>query len=163
MWRLLEDPAFWVAVAFFAAIAIAAKPLSAMILGALDRRSREIARNLEEASALHEEANELLASYRRKYRDAEAEIAEIMARAREEAERLTRDAARELEERVEQRRQKAMDRIRLAEADAVKEVREVAVDLALATTRRLLDDRLTEGEQSRLVDEAIDEVGRRLH
>lgn len=163
MWRLLEDPEFWVSVAFFAAIAIAAKPLSGMILGALDRRSREIARNLEEARALNEEAKELLASYRRKHRDAEAEIAEIMARAREEAERLTRDTARELEERVEKRRQKAMDRIRLAEADAMKEVREVAVDLALATTRRLLDDRLTESEQSRLVDEAIDEVGRRLH
>ena len=163
MWKLLEDPTFWVAVAFFIAIAIVAKPLASMILGALDRRSREIARKLEEANALHEEAQELLASYKRRHRDAEAEIAEIMTRAREEADRLARDAGRELEERVQQRRRKAMDRIRQAENDAMREVREAAVDLALATTRRLLDERLTEKEQARLVDEAIDEVGRRLH
>lgn len=163
MRTVLEDPTFWVAVAFFIAIAIAAKPLLAMILGALDRRSQEIARTLEEANALNEEAKELLASYRRNLHSSEAEVADIMARAREEADRLARDAARELEERVSHRRQKALDRIEQAEADAVKEVREAAVDLALATTRKLLEDRLTESEQARLVDEAIDEAGRRLH
>ncbi len=163
METLLEDPTFWVAVAFVVAVAIAARPLSKMILGALDRRGREIEKSLADARALNEEALELLASYQRMHREAEAEAAAIVERAREEAERVARTAADDLALRIEQRRQKALDRIRQAEADATRDVRDAAVDLALAATRRLLDAKLGDSEHARLVDEAIDEVGRRLH
>ncbi|MCY4607782.1 MAG: F0F1 ATP synthase subunit B [bacterium] len=162
MVQLFEDPAFWVAVAFVIAVAIAAKPLSSMIITALDRRSGEIARKLDEANALNEEAKELLSSYRRKHREAEAEIADIMARAREEAETLKRNASRELQAKLAQRRQAAQERIRQAEADAVNDVREAAVDLALGATARLIQTRLDDSEQSRLVGEAIDELDQRL-
>lgn len=162
MEHLFEDPSFWVAVAFVIAIAIVAKPLSSMIVSALDRRSGEIARRLDEANALNEEAKELLSSYRRKHREAEAEIAEIMARAHEEAETLKRNAARELQARLAQRRQAAQERIRQAEADAVNQVREAAVDLALGATARLIHAQLDDSEQARLVDEAIDELDQRL-
>ncbi len=162
MVQLFEDPAFWVAVAFVIAVAIAAKPLSSMIITALDRRSGEIARKLDEANALNEEAKELLSSYRRKHREAEAEIADIMARAHEEAETLKRNASSELQARLAQRRQAAHERIRQAEADAVKQVREAAVDLALGATARLIRTRLDDSEQARLVGEAIDELDQRL-
>lgn len=162
MEHLFEDPSFWVAVAFVIAVAIAAKPLSSMIISALDRRSGEIARRLDEANALNEEAKELLSSYRRKHREAEAEIADIMARAHEEAETLKRNASRELQARLAQRRQAAQERIRQAEADAVNQVREAAVDLALGATARLIRTRLDDSEQARLVGEAIDELDQRL-
>ncbi len=162
MEHLLEDPSFWVAVAFVIAIAIVGKPLSSMVLSALDRRSSEIARRLDEANALNEEAKELLSSYRRKHREAEAEIAAIMARAHEEAETLKRNASRELQTRLAQRRQAAQERIRQAEADAVNQVRAAAVDLALGATAQLIHARLDDGEQARLVDEAIDELDQRL-
>ncbi len=162
MEHLFEDPSFWVAVAFVVAVAIAARPLSSWIISALDRRSGEIARRLDEANALNEEARELLSSYRRKHREAEAEIADIMARAHEEAETLKRNASRELQARLAQRRQAAQERIRQAEADAVNQVREAAVDLALGATARLIHARLDDSEQSRLVGEAIDELDQRL-
>ena len=162
MGHLLEDTSFWVAVAFVIAIAIVGKPLCAMILSALDRRSGEIARKLDEANALNREAKELLSSYRRKHRDAEAEIAEIMERAREEAETLKRNATRELETRLAHRRHAAQERIRQAEADAVSEVRAAAVDLALGVTAHLIRTRLDDSEQARLVDEAIDELDQHL-
>ncbi len=162
MEQLFEDPTFWVAVAFVIAVAIAAKPLSSMIISALDTRSGEIARKLDEANTLNEEAKELLSSYRRKHREAEAEIANIMARAHEEAETLKRDASRELQTRLAQRRHAAQERIRQAEADAVNQVRETAVDLALGATAQLIRTRLDDAEQARLVDEAIDELDQRL-
>ena len=85
-----------------------------------------------------------------------------MARAHEEAEILKRNASRELQERLAQRRQAAQERIRQAEADAVNQVREAAVDLALGATARLIHARLDDSEQSRLVGEAIDELDQRL-
>ncbi|MBN34448.1 MAG: F0F1 ATP synthase subunit B [Rhodospirillaceae bacterium] len=161
--KLFADPTFWVAVSFFLAIAIVWKPLSKMILGGLDGRSEKIANELDEARRLREEAQELLASYERKQLEAEKEAEAIVARAREEAERLSRRAAEELEHQVSRRRQMALDRIGQAEQDAVRDVRSAAVDLALKATRKLLDDKIGDTEQARLVDDAIGEIGKRLH
>ncbi|MBT5432338.1 MAG: F0F1 ATP synthase subunit B [Alphaproteobacteria bacterium] len=159
----INDPAFWVAIAFFIAIGIAWKPASKMIVGGLDARSQKIADELDHARQLREEAQELLASYERKQREAEKEAEGIVAHAREEAERLSRRAAEELEHQVSRRRQLALDRIGQAESDAVREVRSAAVELALKATRKLLDDKIGEAEQAKLVEDAISEIGKRLH
>jgi len=163
MEHLLQDPTFWVAVAFFIAVAALWKPLGRMIVGGLDKRADHIRDELDQARRLREEAQELLASYERKQREAEKEAEGIVAHAREEAERLARRAAADLEGQVARRRQQAMDRIAQAEADAVREVRAAAVDLALKATRMLLVEKLDAQQQSKLVDEAIGEIGKRLH
>jgi F-type H+-transporting ATPase subunit b len=163
MQHLMEDPTFWVAIAFVIAVAIVWKPFSKMVLGGLDGRSERIANELDEARRLREEAQELLASYERKQREAEKEAEGIIAAAREEAERLAKRAAADLEGQVARRRQMALDRIGQAETDAVRDVRAAAVDLALKATRKLLDDKISETEQAKLVDEAIGEIGKRLH
>ena len=160
---LLQDPTFWVAIAFVIAAAILWRPGGRMILSGLDKRSARIRDELDEARRLREEAQELLASYERKQREADREAEGIIAHAREEAERLARRAAADLESQLGRRRQMALDRIAQAEADAVREVRGAAVELALKATRRLLAEKIDETQQSRLVDDAIAEVERRLH
>ena len=163
MQHLMEDPTFWVAIAFVIAVAIVWKPFSKMVLGGLDGRSERIANELDEARRLREEAQELLASYERKQREAEKEAEGIIAAAREEAERLAKRAAADLEGQVARRRQMALDRMGQAETDAVRDVRAAAVDLALKATRKLLDEKISEKEQANLVEEAIGEIGKRLH
>ncbi len=163
MQHLMEDPTFWVAIAFVIAVAIVWKPFSKMVLGGLDGRSERIANELDEARRLREEAQELLASYERKQREAEKEAEGIIAAAREEAERLAKRAAADLEGQVARRRQMALDRIGQAETDAVRDVRAAAVDLALKATRKLLDEKISEKEQANMVEEAIGEIGKRLH
>ena len=72
-------------------------------------------------------------------------------------------AAQQLETAVALREQQAKDRIAQAEATASKEVRDTAVDVALAATRALLRDQVTSGRAQALVDEAIAELPKRLH
>jgi F-type H+-transporting ATPase subunit b len=163
MEEVIHDPAFWVALAFIIAVLALFKPAGKMIVGGLDKRSDRIRDELDEARRLREEAQELLASYERKQREAEKEAEGIVAHAKEEAERLSRRAAAELEAQVARRRQQALDRIGQAESDAVREVRAAAVDLALKATRKLLAEKIGEEQQSKLVDEAIAEIGKRLH
>ncbi len=50
-----------------------------------------------------------------------------------------------------------------AEAEALTAVRNQAVDLALAASRRLLRDNLDEARAARLVDEAIKDLPDKLH
>lgn len=163
MGALLSDSTFWVALSFVVVVVALFKPAGKFIVGGLDKRSDRIRNDLDEARRLREEAQELLASYERKQREAEKEAEGIVAHAREEAERLGRRAAADLETQVARRRQQALDRIAQAEADAVREVRAAAVDLALKATRKLLAEKLDAQQQSRLVDDAIAEIGKRLH
>jgi len=163
MGALLADATFWVALAFVVVLVALFKPAGKFIVGALDKRTDRIRNDLDEARRLREEAQELLASYERKQREAEKEAEGIVAHAREEAERLGRRAATELEAQVARRRQQALDRIGQAEADAVRDVRAAAVDLALKATRKLLAEKIDDRQQSKLVDEAIAEIGKRLH
>jgi F-type H+-transporting ATPase subunit b len=160
---VIHDTAFWVAIAFIIAVLALFKPASKMIVGSLDKRSDRIRDELDEARRLREEAQELLASYERKQREAEKEAEGIVAHAKEEAERLARRAATELEAQVARRRQQALDRIDQAGKDAEREVRAAAVDLALKATRKLLAEKIGEDQQSKLVDDAINEVAKRLH
>ena len=156
-------PDFWVLVAFVIIVVAIARPFLRFVTTALDKRSQTIAERLEEAQRLREEAQDLLASYQRKQRDAIKEAEEIVDHARRETERMGGRAAADLEKAVERRERLAMERIAQAEAKAIAEVRGEAVDIALEATRRLLAEKLTGKKADTLVDNAIKELPDKLH
>jgi F-type H+-transporting ATPase subunit b len=157
------DETFWVAVAFLVAVAIVWKPIKKMTFGGLDSRSDRIRDELDEARRLREEAQDLLASYERKQREAEKEAQALIAHAEAEAERHAKHAAEALEVTLRRRRDLAVERIAQAEKDAVRHVRAAATDLALKATRKLLIDKIDAGKQAELIDGAIGDVKDRLH
>jgi F-type H+-transporting ATPase subunit b len=162
--ELIHDPEFWVTVAFLLAIAAAVYlRVHAMIASALDERAAKIRAELDEARRLREEAQQLLAEYQRKQRDALKEAEEIAARSREEAERLAAQGRRDLEAAIERRRQMAEEKIAQAEAKAVAEIRAAAVEVAIAATRQILTRQLTEQRRAELIDEAIQALPAKLH
>ena len=88
----------WVAVAFVIFLAVLAKlGVHRMILGVLDARAARIKAELDEAARVREEAQALLAEYRRKRAEADREADAILVAAREEAERLAAEAKAKVE------------------------------------------------------------------
>ena len=160
---LFSEPEFWLAIAFAAFIILLAKPLGSKIGAALDSRSKLIEREIEEAAKLRDEAQTLLANYQRKSRDALKEAEGIIASAEAEARRIREDAAAELEASLKRREQLAMDKIAQAEARAVEDVRNAAVDVALAATRKLIEQNLDADKSKALVEDAIKDLPKRLH
>ncbi|MFD2233726.1 F0F1 ATP synthase subunit B [Phaeospirillum tilakii] len=146
---------FWVNVAFLLVIGLAWRPVARAIAAALDARSAKIKARIDEALRLREEAQELLATYQRKQRDAMREAEEIIAHAKAEAERLSRQAAQDLEQQMKRREQMALDRIAQAEAQALREVQNAAVDVAIGAATRVIGDTLTPAQRGKLVDESI--------
>jgi F-type H+-transporting ATPase subunit b len=160
---LLAEPEVWLTVAFVAFVCLLARPISRMIASALDNRSAAIARELEEAAKLRDEAQTLLATYQRKSRDALKEAEDILAQAEAEARRIRAEAAEALQAGLKRREQMALDKIAQAEARAVEDVRNVAVDVALAATRDLIEKNLDADKSKALVEDAIQELPKRLH
>ena len=160
MW---EDPETWVAIAFVIFVAALFRPVSRMLLDALDTRAERIKRDLEEAGRLREEAHDLLTEHQRKLRSASKETEELLEHAKNEARRLREHAENDLEASLKRREQQALDRIAQAEAQAEREVRNLAVDIALAATAKLLSEKLDRSKRNALVDTAIEDLPKQLH
>ena len=160
---IFSDPAFWVAVAFFLFFALAGKAMWGRISAMLDKRAAAIAKALSDAEQLRAEALKAKAEADRTLAQAAAEGGAILQQAREEAARMRTKAAENLETAVALREQQALDRIVQSEAQATKQVRDTAVDVALAATRALLREQVGSGRTQALVDEAIAELPKRLH
>ena len=91
------------------------------------------------------------------------ETEEMIARARDEASRLAKEGAEKLEELVKRREQLAIEKIAQAEADAVREVRAMSVEIAVAATRSLIAARMDADKSGALVDQAIADLSTKLH
>jgi len=161
---MLSDATFWVLISFLLFIGMLVYfKVPGMITTALDKRADDIAKELEEARRLREEAQELLASYQRKQRDAMKEAEAIIAQAGEEAERLAEETRVAMQVQAERRTQLAKDKIALAETQAVQEVRALAGEVAVEAARRVIAQELSGDKAAALVDRAIGELGSKLH
>jgi F-type H+-transporting ATPase subunit b len=91
------------------------------------------------------------------------EAESILAHAREEAARVRREAGTNLEAALARREKMAIDKIAQAEAQAVADVRNHAVDIAMAAAAKLLKEGIDSGKGDELIDSAIKELDRKLH
>ena len=157
------NPETWVAVAFVLFVVLLGKILWTKVTELLDKRSAAIAKSLADAERLHAEAVAARSAAERTLAQATAEAEGIIAHAREEVGRMQARAAANLQHAIALREQQALDRIAQSEAAAAKQVRDTAVDVALAATRTLLREQVGSGKSQDLVDQAIAELPRRLH
>jgi F-type H+-transporting ATPase subunit b len=155
---------FWVLVGFLAFMAILLYVKVPGVIGkSLDDRADAIRKELDEARRLREEAQELLADYQRKSREAEEEAKSIVAQAKREAETLAAETRRSLAEQVERRAKLAEDKIKRAEAQALTEVRATAVDVALAAAEKLVRGEVAGDSGKSLIEQSIRELKSKLN
>ena len=159
---LIQDPTFWVAVAFVVFVVLVFKPIKGALIGGLDAKIAEIRQEVEEAEKLREEAQSLLANYQRQQRQAIHDAEAIVARAKEEAERHRAEADEAMKDMVRRQEEQAREKIAQAETAAIQEVRSMSVEIAMAATEKLLADRLAGDEGSRLIDNSIEDIPRKL-
>lgn len=160
----LGNTNFIVLVAFlvFVGILIYAK-VPALVTGMLDKRAAQIKADLDEARALREEAQTILASYERKQKEVQAQAERIIASARDEAMAAATAAKAELAKSIARRLAAAEDQIASAEAGALREVRDHAVTVAVAAAGDLLSRQMTAEKGSAMIDASIAQVSARLH
>jgi len=154
---------FWVAAAFVAFVGVLIKFAYRRITDALDSRAHGIKGEIEEATRLREEAQQLLANYQRKHRDAVKEAEEIIVQAKGDAERMAAQATVDIETEVRRRTELARAKIAGAEAQIIQDVRNISVDIAVRAAGQLVQERLGEEQAGKIVDDAISELSRKVH
>ena len=131
--------------------------------GLLDKRADGIRAELDEARALREEAQSLLASFERKQLEVQEQADRIVAQARESAAEAAEVAKADLARSIERRVQAAEDQIASAEAGAVKQVRDEAIRIAVASAGEVVSRDMSDAKADSLIDEAIETVRAKLH
>ena len=152
-----------VAIAFVIFVALVAWKGTKKITAELDQRAEAIRKQLDETQNLREEAQAALASYQRQQRDALIEADEIVAQAKVDAERLKTQAEEVLTVTLKRREEQAVERIAQAEATALKDVRDQAIELAIGVATKLIEDKMTKKVQNDLVKDASNDLIKKFH
>ena len=134
-----------------------------VLTGALDSRADRIRAELDEARRLREEAQKTFAEFERKRQEVETQAAEIVEHARHEAEQAAERAKSDIKEAVERRLRAADEQIAMAEASAIKEVRNRAVQVAIAAAAEVMKSRMPGEKADKLIEDSIGAVGSRLN
>lgn len=155
---------FWEWLGLLVVIAIFLRHrVPAFIASALDARAAAIAKELDQAKRLRQEAETLLVDYRSKAQHAQTEAQTILAETRAEAQRLKAEAEEQLKVQLERRARLAQERIAQAEANAIAEIRALAADAAAAAASRLIAARIDEKKGDALISQSIGELSAKLN
>ena len=160
----MSNTDFVVTLAFllFIGILLFAK-VPSLLGGQLDSRAEGIKKDLEEARALREEAQTILASYERKQQEVQAQADRIVASAREDAAQAAEQAKADLQTSIARRMAAAEGQIAAAQNSAVKEVRDQAIVVAIQAADAVISKQMTATEANKLIDAAIADVDAKLH
>lgn len=160
----LSNTNFIVSIAFILFLGVLAYfKVPGMIGKQLDDRAEGIKSELDEARALREEAQTLLASYERKQAQVKEQAEAIVAAAQEDAKAAAEAAKAELARSITRRLAAAEDQIASAEAAAVKEVRDQAIVVAVSVARDEVARQMSASDAGALIDASINEIGSKLH
>ncbi len=158
------DPTFWAFVGLLVFIGlIVYLKVPERVLGDLDTRSENIRTEIEEARRLREEAQALLADYRRKVQNAEREAEDIVKQARVDAERMAEQTRQTLDEMLARRTTAAQMKIAQARTQAIEDVKARASDVAVAAAARILAKQMEGDAGEALLSRSIRDVSKRLN
>jgi F-type H+-transporting ATPase subunit b len=160
----LLEAEFWVAIAFliFCVILVYVK-VHTYLFDSLDQRRDRIKAELDSARQLKEEAEKVLAEYRRKQTEAEREAQAIIAGAEAEAERLAVEAKAKMDDFVSRRTKVAETKIAQAEAQALADVRAAAAEAAVAAAEKILARTAKGAVADALLNEGIEGVKKKFN
>jgi len=134
-----------------------------LIGGQLDKRADGIKSDLDEARALREEAQTILASYERKQEEVKEQAQRIIEAAKVEAATAAEIAKEDLKASIVRRLAAAEDQIASAQSSAVKEVRDRAVVVAVAAAGDVIAQKMSAADGNKLIEAAIADVDAKLH
>jgi F-type H+-transporting ATPase subunit b len=148
----------WTLAAFFITYLLLRKLAFPRIQEALERRQKTIDESIDAAERTRREADELLAEYRERLKEARQQADDIVDRARKAAEVLERHSVEEGKHKREELLDAARRDIEVETQRAIQEIRKEVADLTVMATEKVTRKALDDGDQRRLVEEALSEL-----
>ena len=148
----------WTLVVFLIVMYVLSKAAFPRIQEALDKRANAIRESIEHAEKTRQEADQILAEYRARLKEAREQADDIVARARKAADAAKAQAAEEGREKREELLAAARRDIEAETRRSLERIRREVADLTVLTTEKVARKSLTDEDHRRLIDEALAEA-----
>jgi F-type H+-transporting ATPase subunit b len=148
----------WTLLVFGATMFLLSKLAFPRISEALGRRQKAIEDSIDTAERTRTEAEQILAEYRERLKEARAQSDEIVQRARQTAETHEHEAKERGQELLAEAAKRAERDIEAAGKRAMDDLRKEVADLTIMATEKVTRKTLGDADQRRLVEEALGEL-----
>ena len=159
---MFSDPQFWVAVAFFAFIAAIFNPIRKILTSNLDAQIKDIKNKIDEAESLKNETQLTLSEIKKRQNDVQIEIQNIHKNAENKVKQLEEIAETKLNDQISKRQVLAEAKIDQLTRDANNVIQSHISSTAIAATISIIQKKLNDQEQQKIIDKSIEELGSAL-
>jgi F-type H+-transporting ATPase subunit b len=148
----------WTLIAFVITMWVLSKFAFPRISQALEERAERVNKNIDESERLRAEADELLAEYRERLKEAREQADDIVARARKASDAAKAEATAEGRAKHDELVAAARKDIEAETRRSLEQIRKEVADLTVLATEKVARKSLSPEDQRRLVEEALGEV-----
>ena len=156
---MIIDATFWVAISFiiFLGVLIYFKIPQKVII-ALNESINSIKHEIGNAEALKEESKNILSEYEKKIGNAKAEVKAMLNLAADESEKLALKANEEFHDQMENRKRNTEDRIKQMKNQALKDIKNASVKIAISSVESLLINSLDKSKLNKIFLNSLEET-----
>ncbi len=160
---MFHDPKFWLAVTFITFIALIIKIAGRKITKSIEEKAKLIAEEILAAKEMKERAAALLIKAEKHLEDSENYAAKLLQDAENEAKKFAEEAAEMMEIEISKKTSAAMERIKMEEAIAIREIKNRIVNSAVDNLSSNIDKDLNASNHEKLIDQAINDFEKVIH
>jgi len=153
------DATFWVAISFFIFLGLLMYlKIPDKIKESLDSGINEIKKQIEEAETLKEEAKNILSQHEKEVANSKLEIKSMIDEANNFSEKNIIKTNKDLHALMDNRKKNADDKIKQMKDQAIKDIKNTSVRIAIDSVERLLKNSLDKSKLDKLYQLSIEET-----
>ena len=153
------DATFWVMVSFFLFIGLLIYfQIPQKIKSSLDENIGGIKNQIDEADKLKEDAKNILTEHEKKISNSKAEVELLISKANEEAEKNVIKTNQNFHNLMDNRKKNAEERIKQLKNQALKDIKNTSVKIAIESVEKLLKNSLDKSKLDKIYTSNIEET-----
>ncbi len=156
---MILDATFWVTISFFIFIGILFYfKVPQKVIETLELNISNISNQISEAEKLKEDAKNILIEQERKISNSKNEVKEMIDKANEEVEKNVIRTNNDFHNLMENRKKNAEERIKQLKNQAMKDIKNASVKIAIETVEKLIKNSLDKSKLDKIYSSSIEET-----
>tara|TARA_E500000178_G_scaffold344569_1_gene393090 strand:- start:519 stop:1016 length:498 start_codon:yes stop_codon:yes gene_type:complete len=156
---MMIDATFWVMISFFAFIGLLIYfKIPQKIKTALDDNINNIKKQIDEADKLKDDAKNILTEHEKKISSSKSEVKQMINKANEEAEKNVLKTNQDFHNLMESRKKNAEERINQLKNQALKDIKNASVIVAIESVEKLIKNSLDKSKLDKIYSSSLEET-----
>ena len=156
---MMIDASFWVAISFFIFLGMLIYfRIPQKVKNVLNENILNIKNQISEAEKLKEEAKNILSEQEKKISNSKAEVKSMIDKANEDSEKNIIKTNEEFHILMDNRKKNAEERIKQMKNQAVKDIRNASIKIAIESVEKLLKNSMDKSKLDKIYLSSIEET-----